>query len=71
MQRKLLLLHRKQLRERENELSLDVANAKLINDATVRERELDALLNKFAREVGQNGSESSLYSTSAVTKSVW
>uniref|UniRef100_A0A182TMA3 Rab-GAP TBC domain-containing protein n=1 Tax=Anopheles melas TaxID=34690 RepID=A0A182TMA3_9DIPT len=50
MQRKLLLLHRKQLRERENELSLDVANAKLINDATVRERELDALLNKFARE---------------------
>ncbi|XP_049288985.1 TBC1 domain family member 31 [Anopheles funestus] len=50
MQRKLLLLHRKQLRERENELSLDVHNAKLISDATVRERELDALLKKFERE---------------------
>ncbi|XP_053674376.1 TBC1 domain family member 31 [Anopheles nili] len=51
MQRKLLLLHRKQLRERESELSLDVHNAKLINEATVRERELDALLKKFEREV--------------------
>uniref|UniRef100_A0A182MPU4 Rab-GAP TBC domain-containing protein n=1 Tax=Anopheles culicifacies TaxID=139723 RepID=A0A182MPU4_9DIPT len=50
MQRKLLLLHRKQLRERESELSLDVHNAKLISDATVRERELDALLKKFERE---------------------
>uniref|UniRef100_A0A182PG67 TBC1 domain family member 31 n=1 Tax=Anopheles epiroticus TaxID=199890 RepID=A0A182PG67_9DIPT len=50
MQRKLLLLHRKQLRERESELSHDLHNAKLINDATVRERELDALLKKFARE---------------------
>uniref|UniRef100_A0A182JXR6 Rab-GAP TBC domain-containing protein n=1 Tax=Anopheles christyi TaxID=43041 RepID=A0A182JXR6_9DIPT len=50
MQRKLLLLHRKQLRERESELSLDVHNAKLISDATIRERELDVLLKKFARE---------------------
>uniref|UniRef100_A0A9I3EGZ6 TBC1 domain family member 31 n=1 Tax=Anopheles dirus TaxID=7168 RepID=A0A9I3EGZ6_9DIPT len=50
MQRKLLLLHRKQLRERESELSHGVHNAKLINDATVRERELDALLGKFERE---------------------
>ncbi|KFB48680.1 AGAP006158-PA-like protein [Anopheles sinensis] len=50
MQRKLLLLHRKQLRERESELSLDLHNAKLINDATVRERELDGLLKKLQRE---------------------
>uniref|UniRef100_A0A182QXN3 TBC1 domain family member 31 n=1 Tax=Anopheles farauti TaxID=69004 RepID=A0A182QXN3_9DIPT len=50
MQRKLLLLHRKQLRERESELSHNVHNAKLINDATVRERELDALLSRFERE---------------------
>lgn len=52
MQRKLLLLHRKQLRERESELSLDLHNAKLIGDATVRERELESLLTKLQREVG-------------------
>ncbi|ETN65322.1 hypothetical protein AND_002910 [Anopheles darlingi] len=50
MQRKLLLLHRKQLRERESELSLDLHNAKLIGDATVRERELESLLTKLQRE---------------------
>ncbi|XP_058121715.1 TBC1 domain family member 31-like [Anopheles coustani] len=50
MQRKLLLLHRKQLRERESELSFDLHNANLINDATVRERELEGLLKKLQRE---------------------
>ncbi|KFB48672.1 AGAP006158-PA-like protein [Anopheles sinensis] len=47
MQRKLLLLHRKQLRERESELSLDLHNAKLINDATRQREETDLL---FAEE---------------------
>uniref|UniRef100_A0A182IWP4 Rab-GAP TBC domain-containing protein n=1 Tax=Anopheles atroparvus TaxID=41427 RepID=A0A182IWP4_ANOAO len=50
MQRKLLLLHRKQLRERESELSLDLHNAKLIHDATGRERELETLLKRLQRE---------------------
>ncbi|XP_052859947.1 TBC1 domain family member 31 [Anopheles cruzii] len=50
MQRKLLLLHRKQLRERESELSLDLHNAKLVSDASVRERDLETLLKKLDRE---------------------
>ncbi|XP_058066415.1 TBC1 domain family member 31 [Anopheles bellator] len=50
MQRKLLLLHRKQLRERESELSLDLHNAKLVSDASIRERDLETLLKKLDRE---------------------
>ncbi|XP_058834713.1 TBC1 domain family member 31 [Topomyia yanbarensis] len=50
MQRKLLLLHKKQLRERENEVLLESRNVQLRHNAAARESELDRLLKTLQRE---------------------
>ncbi|XP_053689480.1 TBC1 domain family member 31 [Sabethes cyaneus] len=50
MQRKLLLLHKKQLREQENEVLRERWNAELRQNAAARETELDSLLKTLQRE---------------------
>ncbi|XP_055534915.1 TBC1 domain family member 31 isoform X2 [Wyeomyia smithii] len=50
MQRKLLLLHKKQLREQENEVLLESWNVQLRQSAASRETELETLLKTLQRE---------------------
>lgn len=51
MQRKLLLLHKKQLRERENDVLTESRNVLLRKSAAARESELETLLKTLQQEV--------------------
>lgn len=51
MQRRLLLLHKRQLRERENEVLTESRNMLLRKSAAARECELETLLKTLQQEV--------------------